>query len=66
MSTYDVEILNSFNLELQLKDSESVIKNKLINLSSKLRGFKFKTTLVLELKKIENDDETKYTSFYFN
>ena len=28
-SFYDVEILNSFNSELQLKDSESAIKNKL-------------------------------------
>ena len=30
--SYNVEILNSFNLELQLKDIESTIKNKLINL----------------------------------
>ena len=28
-STYDVEILNSFNAEIQIKDSESVIKSKL-------------------------------------
>ena len=28
-STYDVEILNSFNAEVQIKDSESVIKSKL-------------------------------------
>ena len=36
-STYNVETLNSFNLELQLKDTESIIKNKLINLLSELR-----------------------------
>ena len=29
-STYNVEILNSFNLELQLRDTESAIKSKLI------------------------------------
>ena len=31
-----------------------------------MRGFKFVTTLVLEFKKIENDDETKYTTIYSN
>ena len=40
-STYNVEILNFFNPYLQLKDSESAIKDKLISLSSQLRGFKF-------------------------
>ena len=40
-SSCNVEILSSFNPELQLKDIESTIKNKLMNLLSKLRGFKF-------------------------
>ena len=31
-SSYNVEILNSFNRELQLKDTESAIKSKLIDL----------------------------------
>ena len=61
MSTYIVEILNSFNIELQLKDSEFVIKDKIIKSFSGLRGFKSVTELVLEFKKGENDDETKYT-----
>ena len=65
-SFYNIEILNFFNPELQLKDTESAIKNKLIDLLSELRGFKFLTTLVLELKKIESDDETKYSIFYSN
>ena len=31
-SSYNVEIVNSFNHELQLKDIESAIKSKLIEL----------------------------------
>ena len=49
-STYNVEISNSFNPELQLKDTESAIK--------------FVTTLVLVFKKIESEDKTKYDNFY--
>ena len=37
---YSVKILNSLNPELQLKDTESAIKNKLIDLLSTLRRFK--------------------------
>ena len=47
-STYN-EILNIFNPELQRKDI--CIKHKLINLLSKLRGFKFEAILGLEFKK---------------
>ena len=61
-STYDVEVLNSFNPELQLKDSESVLKSELIELLTQLKGFKFVTTLVLVLKKIENEDKIKIES----
>ena len=42
--TYNVEILNSFNSELQLKDTKSVITIKLIDLLTQLKGFKFVTT----------------------
>ena len=38
-STYNAEILNSFNPGLQPKDTESEIENKLTNSLSKLRGF---------------------------
>ena len=65
-STYNVEILNSFNPELQFKDIESAIKNKLTFLFSELRDFKLVTTFTLELKKIESDDETKYSISYLN
>ena len=63
-STYNVEILNSFNPELQLKDTESAIKSKLIELLTQLEGFKFVTTLVLVFKKIESEDKTNYDNFY--
>ena len=49
-SSYNVKISNSFNPGLQLKDTESAIKNKLIDLMTELKGFKFLTILVLELK----------------
>ena len=48
---YNVKILNSFNPELQLKDTESAIKNKLKNILTELKGFKFVTTLALKFKK---------------
>ena len=63
-SIYNVEILNSLNAELQLKDTESAIKSKLIELLTQLRGFKFMITLVLTFKKIECKDKTKYDNFY--
>ena len=63
-STYTVEILNSFNPELQPKNTESAIKSKLIELSNQLGGFKFVATLVLVFKKTENKDKTKYENFY--
>ena len=65
-NTYNVQLLYFINHELQLKDTESAIKNKLINLLPKLRGFKFVTTLVLEFKKTTNGDETKFTTIYSN
>ena len=63
-STYNVRILNSFNPELQLKDSQSAIEIKLIELLTQLRGVNLVTTLVLVFKKIESKDKTKYENFY--
>ena len=51
--TYNVEISNSFNPKLQLKDTKSTIKNQLIELLTQLKGFNFVTTLVLVFKKIK-------------
>ena len=58
-----IYILNSFNLEQQLKDTESAIKDKLKKLTE-LSRFEFVTTLVLVLKKIESEDKTKHDTFY--
>ena len=57
-SSYNVEILNSFNPELQLK-------NKLIELLTQLAGFKFVKSLVWVFKKIKSEDGTKYDIFYW-
>ena len=54
--TYNITILYNFNPGLQLKDTESAIKNKLLDLLPELRGFKFVTTL-----EIESDDENNIT-----
>ena len=62
-SIYNAEILNSFNSELQLKDTVSAIKSKLIKL---LKSFKFMTTLVLVFKKKESEDKSKCDAFYSN
>ena len=48
MSTYNVDVLSSFNLELQLKDIESAIRNILKELLTELVKFKFVMTLILE------------------
>ena len=57
-------MLNRFNPELQLKDTESAIKNKPIELLIQLKVFKFVTTLVLVFKKMESEVKTKYDNFY--
>ena len=56
--SYDIDFLNSFNPELQLKDTESAIKNKIPDLLTELKDFEFVTVLVLEIQKIESDGKT--------
>ena len=48
MSTYNVDVLSSFNLEIQLKDIESAIRNILKELLTELVKFKFVMALILE------------------
>ena len=64
MNTYNVEILNYFNPGLQFKDTESTTRNKLNDLLTELKRFKFVKTFVLDFKEIESGDETKYSTFY--
>ena len=44
------------NTEKQLKDTESAIKSKLIDLLTQVKGFKVVATLVLVFKKTESED----------
>ena len=53
-----------FFYELQLKNAQSAIKNKLKDLITELTGYKCVTTLVLKFKKRESNDATKYSNFY--
>ena len=52
--------MNSFNSELQLKDTEFAIRHELVNL---LKGFKFMTTLDLEFKKQKKMITQNLTAF---
>ena len=62
--TYNVKILSSFKPKLQLKDTESATKSKLIELLAQFKGFKFVATLVLVFNKIEGEDKTNYDNFH--
>ena len=55
---------NSFNPEIQLKDTESAFKSKLIESLTPLKDFKFATTLILVFRKLKSEDKIKYDSFY--
>ena len=62
-SSYNFEILNSLNPELQLKNTESSIRNKLIEFLSELKDFKFVATLAFGFKKIENYNKQNLAPF---
>ena len=47
-----------------MKYYTDVIATHIKKLLTELRGFKFVTILVLELKKIESEDKIKYDIFY--
>ena len=57
---------NSFNPELQFKDTESATKSKMKDLLSELKGFQFMKTLFLEFRKMPDNDKTLYKTFYLN
>ena len=65
VSTYSAEIWNSFNLELQVKDTEPAIRNKLKNIYwLNWKSLNLWENWFQSLKKIESDDGTKYSTFY--
>ena len=60
-------MLIKLNSELQLKDTEFAIRPKLIDLLTKLKGFKIVRTLIIELKKLtvmmqQNNSITQYSN----
>ena len=59
-------MLIKLNSELQLKNTEFAIRPKLIDLLTKLKGFKIVRTLIIELKKItvmqQNNSITQYSN----
>lgn len=64
-SSYHFEILNYFNPELQFVDTESAIKNKLIDLFSDLQNCG-NTSFRVYKTKISSADKTKYDILYSN
>ena len=64
----NVDILNHFIIELQLKNTKFGIKNILaeLNLLNKWRAFKFVIILVLKFKDTIKAGETKYSTYYSN
>ena len=58
--------LNSFSPYIRFINTESEIRNKLLNLLTELKGFNFVTTLVIGFERMGNYNETKYDTFYLN
>ena len=58
---YNVQILNTFDPELQLISTKLMIKNNLKELIGKIKNCKFKTKLVLEYK-TRNDSKIFHSS----
>ena len=50
VSIYNIEILNSFNPRLRLKDFESTIRGKQKDLLTELKGFEYVATVILEFQ----------------
>ena len=61
-SSHNIDILNSFNPELQREENVSSVRNKLISWLSEPSCFKFKMILVVVF---ESDDATNYTIFCY-
>ena len=62
-TTDNVEILNSFNHDLQIKDSDSAVRRRSMVFLTQLKCFKFVITIVLVFQKIESEYKTKHYNF---
>ena len=60
-STYNIGILNFFNLKVLLKDTKSAIRNKLEDLLTELKMFR---VVEKKFQKIQSDHEITYSTFY--
>ena len=64
--TYKVEIINNKSLSDLLYVSENSIKNLFDELLIEKKGFKYVLNTKIILKKRINNNEHKYSTFYFN
>ena len=63
---YKVEIVEKKDLILQLEASKSSIKDFFRNLLDEIRGFKYKITVKVLLKKYKTNGEIEFAQLYFN
>ena len=64
--SYKIEIVDKRDVSVQLKTSETVIKELFKDLLIELKGFKYQITLAALLSKVKNNSETEYSPVYFN
>ena len=64
--SYKVEIIDKKDLIVQLAGSRSSIKYFFIDLLNETRGFKYKITVKVWLKKYKPNGDREFTPVYFN
>ena len=64
--SYIIEIVDKRDVAIQLKASETSIKELFKDLLIELKGFKYQITLAVLLSKMKNSGEVEYSRVYFN
>ena len=64
--SYKVEIVDKKDLIVQLQASKSSIKDLFNDLLSETKGFEYKITVKVLLKKYKPTDEIEFAPVYFN
>ena len=64
--SYNIEIVDKRDVNVQLKSSEISIVELLKDLLIELKGFKYQITLAILLSKMKNNGEIEYSPVYFN